>query len=80
MSMASTDMSNDRSVLRLRRAQPGQAKPKVFLLEKIREVDASITHFIIAYSAGDPKASEALDRLKAERAAFVTTLKNITKD
>lgn len=80
MTTQTTDMSDDRSVLRARRARPGQSGPKAFLLEKIREVDASITHFIIAYSAGDKLASENLDRLKLERAGFVATLRNITKD
>jgi hypothetical protein len=80
MTTEASNMADDRTVLAKRRALPGQASLKAYHLDGIRELDASITHYIIAYSAGDKKAAENLERCKAERAAFVTALRNITKD
>lgn len=73
-------ITDDRACLAKRRARPGQARQKALLLDTIRQTDASITHFIIAYSAGDKTAAENLERLKAERAALVSNIRLITKD
>jgi hypothetical protein len=65
---------------RQRRAIRFKAGLKADLLETFRQLEATITHHIIAGCAGDPKAAEARAQAEHQRAQCAALLMNITKD
>jgi hypothetical protein len=79
MSTATVD-DDHYALLAKRRAKTGHAQGRATYLSLIRETDASITHYIIAYSAGDAGAGEILGKHRAQRARYVENLRAITKD